>query len=134
MSLSRNKWAWVGPLTPSRQQYWEALAATTAFLATAREETYGLEYIEALLAGAVGVFPDLPWAHAIVPGSYPFFYRTAAEAEALLLRAVTDTASCRAELDAAAGGSLRDWLSDHHNEDAFETSISEHVQRWFGDR
>ncbi|MDR2113728.1 MAG: hypothetical protein LBO75_00420 [Bifidobacteriaceae bacterium] len=36
MALSRNKWAWVGPLTPSRQQYWEALAATTAFSATAQ--------------------------------------------------------------------------------------------------
>jgi hypothetical protein len=132
MTLSRNKWAWVGPLTPSRQQYWEALASTTAFLATAREETYGLEYIEALLAGAVGVFPDLAWARAIVPEDYPYFYRTSGEAEAMLLRAVTDTAACRAELDAAAGGSLRDWLSQHHNDDAFETSIAEHVRRWFG--
>ncbi|MDR2453910.1 MAG: hypothetical protein LBD51_05100 [Bifidobacteriaceae bacterium] len=131
MALSRNKWAWVGPLTPGRQQYWEALASTTAFLATAREETYGLEYIEALLAGAVGVLPDLAWAHAIVPRGYPFFYNTPAEAEALLLRAVTETAACRAELDAAAGGSFADWLAAHHNDDAFETSIAEHVHRWF---
>ncbi|MDR2253127.1 MAG: hypothetical protein LBD97_04575 [Bifidobacteriaceae bacterium] len=134
MSLSRNKWAWVGPLTPSRQQYWEALAGTTAFLATAREETYGLEYIEALLAGAIGVFPDLPWARAILPTDYPFFYNTPTEAEALLLRAVTDTAACRQELDAAAGGSLVDWLSETHNEDAFETAIAKQVRAWFPDR
>jgi hypothetical protein len=134
MALSRNKWAWVGPLTPGRQQYWEALAGTTAFLATAREETYGLEYIEALLAGAIGVMPDLPWTHAIVPEGYPFFYRTPAEAEAMLQRAVTDPDSCRAELDQAAGGSLSHWLSEHHNEDAFEASIAEHVRRWFPDQ
>ncbi|MDR2378748.1 MAG: hypothetical protein LBD70_04910 [Bifidobacteriaceae bacterium] len=133
MTLSRNKWAWVGPLTPSRQQYWEALAATTAFLATAREETYGLEYIEALLAGAVGVFPDRDWARALVPESYPFFYRNLAEAESMLLRAVTDTAACRAELDQSAGGSLVDWLRGHHDDDAFETSIADHVKRWFGE-
>ncbi|MDR2374722.1 MAG: hypothetical protein LBD77_11685 [Bifidobacteriaceae bacterium] len=132
MALSRNKWAWVGPLTPSRQQYWEALASTTAFLATAREETYGLEYIEALLAGAVGIFPDKDWARALVPEGYPFFYRDLAQAESMLLRAVTDTAACRAEMDRAAGGSLVEWLGAHHDDDAFETSIAEHVERWFG--
>ncbi|MDR1634223.1 MAG: hypothetical protein LBS27_04735 [Bifidobacteriaceae bacterium] len=132
MNLSRSKWAWVGPLTPSRQQYWEALAATTAFLATAREETYGLEYIEALLAGAVGVFPDKDWARALLPEGYPFLYRNLAEAETMLLRAVTDTAACRAELDQAAGGSLVDWLKQHHDDDAFEASITQHVERWFG--
>ncbi|MDR1189296.1 MAG: hypothetical protein LBK95_17910 [Bifidobacteriaceae bacterium] len=133
MTLSRNKWAWVGPLTPSRQQYWEALASTTAFLATARDETYGLEYIEALLAGAIGIFPDREWARALVPEGYPFFYTTLAQAESMLLRAVTDTAACRAELDAAAGGSLVEWLSQNHSDDAFETSIAEHVERWFGE-
>ncbi|MDR0593878.1 MAG: hypothetical protein LBG60_11595 [Bifidobacteriaceae bacterium] len=132
MTLSRNKWAWVGPLTPSRQQYWEALASTTAFLATASEETYGLEYIEALLAGAVGVLPDREWARALVPEAYPFFYRTLVEAESMLLRAVTDTAACRAEMDRAAGGSLVEWLGQRHSDDAFETSIFDHVQRWFG--
>jgi hypothetical protein len=132
MTLSRNKWAWVGPLTPSRQQYWEALASTTAFLATAREETYGLEYIEALLAGAVGVFPDKDWARALVPEGYPFFYDTLGQAEAMLMRAVTETAACRAEMDQAAGGSLVEWLKAHHNDDVFETSIVEHVERWFG--
>ncbi|MDR0366413.1 MAG: hypothetical protein LBH68_06280 [Bifidobacteriaceae bacterium] len=133
MALSRNKWAWVGPLTPHRYQYWEALSSTTAFLATAREETYGLEYIEALLAGAIGVLPDHDWARAIVPESYPFFYRTPAEAEAMLLRAVTETEACRQEMDQAAGGSLVEWLKQHHNEDVFEHSIAEQVRRWFGD-
>ncbi|GIG23262.1 hypothetical protein Cch01nite_39860 [Cellulomonas chitinilytica] len=131
MRLSRHPWCWVGPLTASRDDYWEALARTTAFLATATEESYGLEYIEALVAGAVGVFPDLPWARAILPPAFPFFYRTPAEAEELLLRAVTDTAACRRELDRTAGGSFQEWLRARHDDDAFDRAIVDHVRRWF---
>ncbi|MDR1294362.1 MAG: hypothetical protein LBK59_05315, partial [Bifidobacteriaceae bacterium] len=69
---------------------------------------------------------------AILPEGYPFFYSTPAEAEAMLIRAVTDTAECRAELDRAAGGSFAHWLRDHHSDDAFETAIVDCVQRWFG--
>jgi len=131
MRLSRRDWAWVGPLTASREDYWEALARTTAFLATADEESYGLEYIEALVAGAVGVFPDRPWVHAILPAGYPFVYRTPAEAEAMLYRAVTDTAACRAELDKAAGGSFTEWLRSRHDDDLFEKAIADRVTEWF---
>ena len=133
MRLSQNEWAWVGPLTASRDDYWEALSRTTAFLATATDESYGLEYIEALVAGAVGVFPDRPWARAILPEGYPFFYRTPDEAEDLLTRAVTETDACRRELDAAAGGDFQDWLRARHDDDAFDHAIVEHVHRWFGE-
>ena len=132
MRLSRRSWTWVGPLTASREDYWEALARTTAFLATAVEESYGLEYIEALVAGAVGVFPDLPWARAILPEGYPFFYRTTAEAEAMLYRAVTDTATCRQELDTAVDGSFAQWLRARHDDDLFEKAIADRVTEWFG--
>lgn len=132
MRLSRREWAWVGPLTASREDYWQALARTTAFLATATEESYGLAYVEALAAGVVGVFPDRPWARALVPEGYPFFYRTPAEAEELLLRAVTDTAACRREMDAAAGGAFIDWLKARHNDDVFEQAIADRVREWFG--
>jgi hypothetical protein len=132
MRLSRERWAKVGPLVPSRHDSWKALSLTTAFLATAEEESYGLEYIEALVAGAIGIFPDREWARAILPDGYPFFYKTAAEAEAQLTRAVKDPAACRAELDQSVGGSFADWLRDHHDEDNFESAIAEHVTRWFG--
>ncbi|MBK9739881.1 MAG: glycosyltransferase [Actinobacteria bacterium] len=132
MNLSRRNWAWVGPLTASREDYWHALSRTTAFLATSTEESYGLEYIEALVAGAVGIFPDLPWAHDILPSGYPFFYTTAAEAEALLYRAVTDTEACRHEIDRAAGGDFVAWLEARHDDDQFEKSIAERVEEWFG--
>src|SRR5665648_976427 len=132
MRLSRKDWTWVGPLTASREDYWEALARTTAFLATAVEESYGLEYIEALVAGAVGVFPALPWARAILPEGYPFFYRTAAEAETMLYRAVTDTAACRQQLDDAVEGSFAQWLRARHDDDLFEKAIADRVTEWFG--
>lgn len=132
MRLSRRDWAWVGPLTATREDYWHALARTTAFLATAVEESYGLSYVEALVAGAVGVFPDRPWARALLPEKYPFFYRTTAEAEEMLYRAVTDTAACRRELDAAAGGSFAEWLRVRHDDDLFEKAIADRVHDWFG--
>ncbi|GEL94782.1 glycosyltransferase family 1 protein [Cellulomonas composti] len=132
MKLSQREWAWVGPLTASRDDYWEALAHTTAFLATSTEESYGLEYVEAMVAGAIGIFPDLPWAHALLPAHYPYFFRTAAQAEELLHRALTQTADCRAELDVAAGGSFAGWLRDRHDDDAFDRTITAQVAAWFG--
>jgi hypothetical protein len=132
MRLSRRDWAWVGPLTATREDYWHDLARTTAFLATAREESYGLAYVEALVAGAVGVLPDRAWARALVPEGYPFLYRSTEEAEAMLERAVTDTAGCRAAIDDAAGGSFARWLADRHDDDQFERAIAHRVKEWFG--
>ncbi len=132
MRLGRRDWAWVGPLTASREDYWHALARTTAFLATSTEESYGLEYVEALVAGAVGVFPDRSWARALLPTGYPFVYRTAAQAEEMLHRAVTETSVCRRELDEAAGGSFAAWLRVRHDDDLFEKAIADRVAEWFG--
>lgn len=132
MKMSAKSWMWVGPLTASRTGYWEALAHTAAFLATATEESYGLEYVEALAAGAVGVFPDLPWARALVPPGYPYFYRNAAEAETMLTDAVTRTDECRAELDRVAGGSFADWIRARHDDHSFEHALQVQIEEWFG--
>ena len=132
MSLSQHDWTWVGPLTASREDYWHALSRTTAFLATAREESYGLAYVEALAAGAVGVFPDRPWARALLPEGYPFLYTTPEDAEEMLYDAVTDPQACRREMDAAAGGDFAGWLRSRHSDDTFEKEIADAVQQWFG--
>ena len=132
MKLGRQRWAKVRPLVPRRSDYWAALAHTTAFLATSEDESYGLEYIEALVAGAIGIFPDMAWARAIVPSDYPFFYRTHIEAEDMLFRAVTQTEACRRQLDSCANGSFITWLRDHHDDSNFEAAIADHVIRWFG--
>ncbi|MDR0959694.1 MAG: glycosyltransferase family 1 protein [Propionibacteriaceae bacterium] len=132
MRLGAKHWAKVGPLLPSREDYWKSLARTTAFVATAKEESYGLEYVEALVAGVIGIFPDADWAHALVPERYPFFYRGVSEAEGLLLKAVQDPAACRAEIDQAVGQPFSDWLNAHHNDDNFETAIADAIEKWFG--
>ncbi|WP_062310988.1 glycosyltransferase family 1 protein [Demequina rhizosphaerae] len=129
--LSRKDWAWVGPLTATREDYYYRLARTTAFLATARDESYGLEYVEAMVAGAVGVFPDRPWARALLPDGYPLLYADAAQAEEQLLRAVTDPAGCRRELDAVAGGDFVAWLRGRHDDTQFEDRFATAVRRWF---
>lgn len=132
MKLSRRKWAWVGPLTATKEGYWQALAGTTAFLATAHEESYGLQYVEAMLSGVIGVYPDKPWAHNILPEQYPLMYSTPAQAEAMLSRAITDTEGCRRELDLCVGGDFAAWVRDAHNDDDFERDIAARVAIWFG--
>lgn len=129
--LSRRDWAWVGPLTATREDYYYRLARTTAFLATARDESYGLEYVEAMVAGAIGIFPDRPWARALLPQDYPFLYADASGAEELLLRAVTDPAGCRALLDERSGGSFVAWLREHHDDSQFEERLEAALDRWF---
>lgn len=131
LRMSRKEWIWVGPLA-TRSDYWADLSGTTAFLATASEESYGMAYVEALAAGVVGVFPDLPWAHALLPAGYPLFYRTREEAVALLRRAVTAPASCLAEVDAAVGGSLAEVLRTEHSDAVFDRALRARVAEWFG--
>lgn len=132
MRLGRQRWARVRPLVPRRADYWAALARTTAFLATSVDESYGLEYIEGLVAGAIGIFPDLPWARGILPPGYPFFYKTPAEAEDMLVRAVTQTEDCRRQIEGCVDGSFIHWLRDHHDDSNFEAAIEDHLRRWFG--
>lgn len=133
MDLSRHNWVWIGPLTALRSDYWHALARTTAFLATADEESYGLSYVEALGAGVVGIMPDNPWARALVPETYPYFYSDAAQAESMLREVLADPEAARRALDeCTGGGSFVDWIQARHDDDAFERELSEHVHTWFG--
>lgn len=132
MRISRLPWVWVGPLTSTRASYWDALSHTTAFLAAASEESYGLSYVEALGAGAVGVFPDEEWARALLPEGYPFVYRSKEEAEQMLYRAVTDPDGCRQELDELTGGFL-DWVNAHHSDDVFDREVIDFVEKTWGD-
>ncbi|MCL1922503.1 MAG: hypothetical protein FWG15_01300 [Propionibacteriaceae bacterium] len=132
MEFGRQRWASVSPLLPFRHDYWAALARTTAFLATSDEESYGLQYVEAMVAGAIGVLPDKPWAHAILPEGYPFLYSTPGEAEAMILRAVTSPDQCRAEIDATVDGDFATWLRQHHDQDQFESTMVTCLEQWFG--
>ena len=125
-------WIQVDPMLKSRTEYWEALSKTTAFLATASEESYGLSYVEAMGAGVIGIFPDEEWAHALLPEGYPFIYADKMTAESLLFAAVTDPATAMADLDALVGGSFISWVNHHHSDAAFSQGVQLAVRRWFG--
>lgn len=131
MRISQIPWVWVGPLTATRSSYWESLSHTTAFLATAAEESYGLAYVEALGAEVIGVFPDEEWARSLLPDGYPYLYATKAEAEEMLKRAVSDPAGCVAELDEVVGGSFTEWINKHHSDDTFDREVVEFVHSQF---
>lgn len=76
MRMSSAKWTTVGPLSADREGYWGTLAHTTAFLSTATAEAYGLEELEALVAGVIGVMPKLPGRGARPDGvSLPLQFR-----------------------------------------------------------
>lgn len=121
------------PLYRDRAAYYDALSRVTAFLATSTDEAYGLTYVEALGAGAVGVFPDLPWARELLPQRYPFLYKDEDEATAMLAQVVADPQGAAERLDLAAGGSFAEWLRDNHNDDAFDREVRHRVTRWFPD-
>lgn len=133
MNFSRRDWIWVGPLTATRNSYWHALARTTAFVATAEDESYGIQYVEALGAGVVGIFPNLSWARALVPEGYPFLYKDAAEAKEMLTYAITKPEECLEKMNSCAGTSLQQWIAQHHSDDAFDRAIINSVQQWFGE-
>lgn len=132
MNLAQHDWTNVGPLRTRRDDYWAELGRTTAFVATSLEEAYGMAYVEAMLAGVIGIYPDREWVHKLVPEGYPFVYRTRDEAEKLLVRVVTEPETCRTELDALVGGSFVEWVREHHDRRDFEEVFTKTLEHWFG--
>ncbi len=131
MAISRLPWVWVGPLTSTRSSYYQALARTTAFLGTASEGSYGLIYVEALGAGVIGVFPDEPWARALVPADYPFIYGNKATAEEMLYQVVKDPQAARVAMNRSAGEDFVDWVARNHSDRTFDREIQDAVAKWF---
>ncbi|MCI1749498.1 MAG: glycosyltransferase family 1 protein [Acidipropionibacterium sp.] len=131
MKMSSPRWAKVSPLFGEKEEYWESLSHATAFLATAHEEAYGLEYLEALLAGAIGVFPHKPWAAHLVPAFYPYLYATEDQAADMLQEVLSDPAAARAAVDESAGGSLREWILGNHTRAEGNEALRAQILDWF---
>lgn len=131
MKMSSPRWAQVGPLFGEREEYWESLARTTAFLATSRDEAYGFEYMEALLAGAVGVVPRTDWVREQLPEGYPFIYDDREQAVTMLEKVLKDPVSARAAVDECADGSMHDWILAHHTRSAGNDVIMRQIEEWF---
>ncbi|WP_026460733.1 glycosyltransferase [Schaalia suimastitidis] len=132
MDISSRDWVWMGPVTATRQSYWQALARTTAFVATADNVSYALAYIEALGAGVIGILPDNASSRLVVPPGYPFLYRDDNEATTMLIRALREPERCRKDIDQCAGGSFAMWIAQHHSDDAFDKAVVACVDEWFG--
>lgn len=124
----------VDPLLPSKDDYYASLWQDTAFLATSKDESYGLVYVEAMYAGQVGVFLEAPWVRQVVPADYPFVARTPAEAVAYVKLALSDPARCHQLIESACGRPLRDWIREHHDSRQFEIGLRKAVREWFPGR
>ncbi len=131
MRMSSAKWTTVGPLSADREGYWGTLAHTTAFLSTATAEAYGLEELEALVAGVIGVMPKLPWVEVLVPTGYPYLYNSDAEAAMMLENVLRDPKAARRAIDESAGGSIKDWVFAKHARAAGNEAIENQVKEWF---
>lgn len=124
-------WLDVLPLPPTTEAYAESLQGYSAFLATALYESYGLAYVEALLAGVPGVFPDRPWVWSLVPRSYPLVYRTREEAAAMLSVVVEDRARAQQWIRDACGEDPAAWIRRDHDAADFGRAVKEAVGTWF---
>lgn len=116
---ARFPWLRPEPLLP-RGALPAALACTDAFLATSEDESYGLAYVEAMRAGVIGVFPDRPWARALLPDDYPLCYKTTDEAATLLHAVLTHPDVFRQALDGLDG-----WIVDQHDEALWRKRLPE---------
>jgi hypothetical protein len=130
--LSSQPWADIDEIGP-KDAYWANLAAATAFLATATDESYGLQYLEALWMGVIGVFPRRPWAENILPPGYPFLYGDLHEGEAMLHLAVTQPAEAWDMVAKAFDGDVRRWLRSFHSEDDFDSEFQLFLENRFPD-
>lgn len=125
------EWLSVEPLLPSKADYYASLSEVTAFLATSSDESYGLAYVEALWAGAVGVFPDRAWVWTVVPRRYPFVFKSAEEAAGMLRFAVEQPVKARQMVAEALGGSVMEFLIERHNARDFDDRFGEQVAAWW---
>lgn len=131
-SIATREWVSTTALLTARPEYWAALARTRAFVATSIDEAYGLGCVEAMGAGAIGIFPNRDWALALLPEGYPFIYSTLDEAAEMLTRVLTDPEKARAALDACVGGDFVAWVNAGHSDQAFERALTGAVEEWFG--
>jgi len=133
LQLATERWSKVTPLRATADDYWTELSHTTAFVATATEEAYGLVYVEAMRAGAIGILPNRPWARKLVPDTYPYLYNTAPEAEEMLYEAVTNPQLASDKVDEAVGGGhFTTWIREHHDRSRFDQAFKAKVREWFG--
>ena len=95
------------------EEFYAACKSADAFIGASKVESYGLSYVEMMYGGAVGVFMDADWVHAITPHGYPFITKSKADA-VRMLKLLWQDAKMRKEHSEAL---QRFILAEHDRED-----------------
>jgi hypothetical protein len=114
----------VSRLAPA-EQYRRELASATVFVATALDESYGVQYAELMLAGAVGLFPDRDWVDTLVPRSFPLRFDSVDKARQLL-RAVLAQPDAARKLMVGPVAALR----REHRPELFDDAFVKQLHEW----
>jgi hypothetical protein len=71
-----------------REQFIEEASKASVCVVASEYEAYPVGFAQIAGAGCLTLFPDRPWARSMMPDTYPWFYKTEAEALALVTRAL----------------------------------------------
>jgi hypothetical protein len=116
----------VQPPAP-RAQYWDGLTMAQLFVATAQDESYGLNYLEQLASGQIGLFPkNRPWPSSILPEDYPYRYSSTAEAVEMLFWAATHVDEAWQPIR-----ELPTWIRENHDAGRFDAWFKRMVEETF---
>jgi len=72
-----------------RETFHREAGAATIGLVASKYEGYPYGFLEMAVSGQLTLFPDTPWARAVLPPDYPWIYHGEAEALTLVKRALT---------------------------------------------
>lgn len=109
------------------EQHLAEMGRSPYFVATALDESYGLQYGELLRAGSIGVFPRRDWIWTLLPSDYPFVYDSADQARTMLQMVIGQRDVAWRLL-----GKTRDGLASRHRPQDFDEAFVETVKGWMG--
>lgn len=104
-------WLSVTDLLP-RSEYEQAVLSTDVFLATSKMESYGMQYWELLVSGAVGVFCRAAWSEQVLGADYPFLFSSVAEGKEMMIAVLDDLQYARQLVRPYAETVRRDHVGD----------------------
>ncbi len=114
---------------PSRAEYYASLASIDVALATSKDESYGLAFVEAMAAGVVTILPNRPWAMALVPDGYPLTFNTETEAVGMLGWVLDDLDRARRAMEDS--GVTREFVHKQHDSTKFWDAFEAQCLEWY---
>ena len=124
------KRAWLDVQRQDKQQaYYDSLVDVDVVFGTSSDESYGLAFMEAMMAGAVPVFPDVGWAHVLVGKDWPLLFSSRQDAHAMVTWACRDLGAARELM--VEHGLTRAELAKTHSIDVFLESLDGFLRQQF---